>query len=39
MFLQHFSHGYNDKQILKDGFLRPANKTKISALYGSEDKN
>jgi hypothetical protein len=39
MFLQHISYGYNDEQILKDGFLRPANKTKISNLYASQDKN
>ncbi len=39
MFLQHISYGYNDEQILQDGFLRPANKTNISALYNTEDKN
>ncbi len=37
--LQHVSYGYNDLKILKDGFLRPANKTKVSGLYGAEDKD
>ncbi len=36
IYLQHTSYGYHDEQILKDGFLRPAYKTKISGLYGEE---
>jgi hypothetical protein len=37
MYLQHYSFSGNEEQILKDGFLRPANKTKVSSLYNQQN--
>ncbi len=40
MYLQHYSFSSNEEQILKDGFLRPSDKTKITGIsYNIKDKD